>query len=493
MSLFTTALIVAAVFGFRASETVQAQSDASTAIRVGERLTYTISYNRLRNVAYAETEVVSKGKIAGKEALEVHSKYKSLNFMALGSLFLDVDRTTFISPTDGTALVVKEADNASGVPVSELVNYIEKSPGTFDLTGMLFKLRASGGVGTYSMFENGKVYTVTFQSVGTETVKSDAGEFLTNIIDVKSDFLSEQGFLGLKVSVASEGSNIPVQFRLKRSKNSEYIGVIASIQITAEPTPSPNPSVAVAVKTPRPTPVPTVMPLEYVDNQPLNGLPFGLGERLEYSVTSAQKPVGTLLLEARERKMVNKRDSLLLTATVINAAGNEFFGVGNNIRSYVDPDTLAPYDLSMGFSGRLSTYNQSARFDQEAGRVTLVNNERVDVPVGTHNIISLFYALRLFNLNPSKDSSNRVNDTRVSVLWQGRPNIFTLRPSVPQTISFGDRKIYAQEISVSTGNPQLDALRIRIWLSNDERRLPLRFVIGGYQFDLKQANPVTEP
>ena len=147
----------------------------------------------------------------------------------------------------------------------------------------------------------------------------------------------------------------------------------------------------------------------------------------------------------------------------------------------------------MGFSGRLSAFNQSARFDQEAGRVSLPNKQSVDDPIGTHNIISLFYALRLFNLNPSKDSTRRVNDTRVSVFWQGRANIFTLRPSNPQPVSIGDQKILAQEVSVSTGNPQLDSLRIRVWLSNDERRRPLRIVMGGYQFDLKLAAPAVEP
>jgi hypothetical protein len=191
--------------------------------------------------------------------------------------------------------------------------------------------------------------------------------------------------------------------------------------------------------------------------------------------------------------MVNERDSLLLSATVTGATSGEIFGIGNNLRSNVDPDTLAPYDFSMSFSGRLSAFNQSAKFDQEAGRIVLSNKEQVDVPVGTHNIISLFYALRLFNLNPSKNSSNRINDTRVSVFWQGRPNIFTLRPSEPKMTRFGDQNIHAQEVSVSTGNPQLDALRIRIWLSSDERRLPLRITLGGYQFELKHEIPNPEP
>jgi hypothetical protein len=489
-SLCVTALAAAVIFCIHGARIARAQTDIPGSIRVGERLTYNISYNRFPNVAYAETNVLSKGKIAGKEAFEVRSRLKSLNVVSVGGLYVDVDRTTYISPADGNTLVVKEIDNSAGAPVLESTNFLEKSPGSFDLTALLFKIRASGGVGSYSMFENGKLYNVAFQSIGTETVKSDAGEFPANIIDVKSDFLTEKGFTGLKVSIASEGSSIPVKFRLSKGKKDEYVGLIASVQVTAEPTPTATP---VAVQTPRPTPRPSATPQDYVDNQPLIGLPFDLGETLEYSVTAAQRPIGTFAISAKDRKLVDKHDSLLLVGTVTNAAGNELFGIGNSIRTYVDPDTLAPYDFSTAFSGRLSTYNQTARFDQSAGRVFLANNQTVDVPAGTHNILSLFYALRLFNLNPSKDTNNRVNDTRVSVFWQGRANIFTLRPSAPKVMEFGDQKILAQEISVSTGNPQLDSLRIKVWLSSDDRRLPLRFILDGYQFDLKLTNPTLEP
>jgi hypothetical protein len=357
---------------------------------------------------------------------------------------------------------------------------------------MIFKIRASGGVGSFSMYENDKLYIVSYQIIGTETVVSDAGDFPANIVEVKSEFLTENGFSGLKISLATESSNIPVQFRLTRGKKLEYLGRIASIQLAPEPTPTATP-VAVASRTPRPTPAGTPKPPAYVPNQPLSALPFDLGETLEYSVNSGPRNVGTVVLAAAERKLVNERDSLLLSATVTGAGSNELFSVGNSIRSNVDPDTLAPFDITMGFSGPLAAFNQSARFEPESSRVVLPNNQRIDVPVGTHNILSLLYAIRLFNLNPSKDTTNRVNDTRVSVFWQGRANIFTLRPSAPQLITIGDRKVLAQQIAVSTGNPQLDSLQIKVWLSNDDQRIPLRLTLGQYLLELKFPNNPIQP
>ena len=39
-------------------------------------------------------------------------------------------------------------------------------------------------------------------------------------------------------------------------------------------------------------------------------------------------------------------------------------------------------------------------------------------------------------------------------------------------------------IAVKTGNPQLDALAIKVWLSIEDSRVPLRFSAGTYQADL---------
>jgi hypothetical protein len=274
-----------------------------------------------------------------------------------------------------------------------------------------------------------------------------------------------------------------VQFRLGIGKKSEFRGLIASIQ-NATPEPTPAPSV-IPTQTPKPTPRPTATPATYVNDQPLVGMPFALGESLVYTVTSGARNIGSVTLSAKERKLVRERDSLVLTATVTNAVGSELFRNGNGFRSNVSPETLAPDDLEIKFDGPLTGFNQSARFDQSRSVVTL-GRERIDVPVGTHNILSLIYAMRLYNLNLSK--INPIKDTRVAVFWEGRAHVFTLRPLAPQEITVGGQNFSAQQINVSTGNPQLDALSLKVWLSSDERRLPLRFSIGNYQLELVLAS-----
>jgi len=95
-------------------------------------------------------------------------------------------------------------------------------------------------------------------------------------------------------------------------------------------------------------------------------------------------------------------------------------------------------------------------------------------------------------LKPSKDFSNPVNDTRVAVFLGTKAYVFTLRPSNADIINLQGEKVSAQLISITTGNPAIDVLNLRLWLSNDEKRLPLRLAAGSYQADLiseKQISP----
>jgi hypothetical protein len=63
------------------------QTAAPTTFRVGERLTYNISLGKFANAGYAETYVVSRGKIANKEAVELRSKIKTNSFVSAAFYF----------------------------------------------------------------------------------------------------------------------------------------------------------------------------------------------------------------------------------------------------------------------------------------------------------------------------------------------------------------------------------------------------------------------
>jgi hypothetical protein len=182
---------------------------------------------------------------------------------------------------------------------------------------------------------------------------------------------------------------------------------------------------------------------------------------------------------------VSGKDGILLTAAV-TAAGQQkgILNIGDSIKTHVDPFSLAPHNVDMRLTGTLGSYNQVVQFDQANGFASLNGANRTEIPVGTHSLLSLAYAIRSFSLAQSKNPTNPVNDTRVALYIGDKPYVLTLRPATVEVIEFDGVRIPTQVVTISTGNPQLDQLNFRIWIGTDERRLPLRLAFGGYQANL---------
>ena len=71
---------------------------APTSFRVGEKLTYNVSFDKFTNAAYIETTVASQGKISGQDAVELRSRVKTLGFVSAAFYQFDEDRVVFASP-----------------------------------------------------------------------------------------------------------------------------------------------------------------------------------------------------------------------------------------------------------------------------------------------------------------------------------------------------------------------------------------------------------
>ncbi|MDQ3799862.1 MAG: DUF3108 domain-containing protein [Acidobacteriota bacterium] len=500
-SLFISlAIAVLGFFAVFAQEVPKPLSPATAAtvapFRTGERLSYSVSFGKITDAAYAEIFVVSRGKLAGRDAVELQGKFKTTNLVSAFYL-LDEIRQSYASAETGLPLYTRIVSNEGILPKETAKNFVENPTAYHDLLTAIYHARNINGTGGVSFQENDRIYNALFQTIGTEKVKTDAGEFETSVSTVQSTFLDEAGLRDFRINFSNDEARLPVLIRFKTLKG-EFRAALASVQtilpvdaqveptpVLAPPTPTPLP-----VQTPRPTPVAT----PYIENQPLpQELPFDLGETLNFRVTSQNQNIGTVTLQAKERKLSAGRDgvgrdSLLLTATV-TASGQQrgILNVGDVIRSTVDPVSLAPMNIEMRLTGALSPYNQVVQFEQSGGFALDNVGSRIEMPVGTHSLLSLAYAIRSFSLMASKNPTNPVNDTRVALFVGDRPYVLILRPSTIEIIEFQGRRLPAQVVAITTGNPQIDRLNLKIWLSVDERRLPLRFVVGAYQADLQSV------
>ena len=464
-----------------------------TPFRIGERLTYNISFEKFNNAAYAEIYAVSRGKLGEKDAVELRSKIKTTELVSAFYL-IDETRTTYASSDSGLPLYIRKISNAGVTPKETVSNYTVNATAYNDLLTVIYQARNAGGAGTYSFQEDDKIYNAIFQNGGkAEKLKNEAGEFDTSVSTVQSEYLTEKGITNLRVNFSTDAARIPVLIRFKTAKG-DFRADLASVQ-TIEPEATTEPTPA-AIQTPRPavTPRPVATPTPYIENEPLAAeLPFKLGETLEYQISTNGRMLGFITLQAKERKQFSGQDSLLLTATVTGTEPNQqIFKLNDAIRAQVNPLSLAPQDIQLKLSGELAAYNQQVSFDQRTGTATGGKDDKTEIPVGTHSILSLAYAVRSFNLKPSKDPTNPVNDTRVAVFLDTKAYVLTLRPASADLINLQGERISAQLITITTGNQAIDQYSLRLWLGNDDKRIPLRLMFGAYQADLvseKQIPP----
>jgi len=454
-------------------------------LRIGERLTYNISFEKFNNAAYAEIYAVSRGKLGEKDAVEIRSKIKTSELVSAAFYLLDETRTTYASSDLGLPLYTRKTSNTGVSPKETVGNFLVNPTAYNDLLTLFYQVRNANGAGTFSLQEDDKIYSVVFQNTFGKRLKTAAGEFETSFSTVQSDFFTEKGITNLSINFSTDAVRIPVLIQFKTAKG-DFRAEIASVQ-TIEPETVTEPT-PVLIQTPRPqlTPKPVVTPAPYIDNQPLpKELPFGLGETLEYQVSTGGLTVCLVTLQAKERKQFLGQDSLLLTATVVGTDSPQpLFKLNDTIQAQVNPESLAPQKIELKLNGALGAFNQQIIFDQRAGSATNNKGTQLEIPVGTHSILSLAYAVRSFNLKPSKDPLNPVNDTRVAVFLDTQAYVFTLRPSNADLINLQGERVSAQLISITTGNPSIDQYNLRLWLSNDDKRLPLRLMFGNYQADL---------
>lgn len=479
--LMVAATLAHGLFGVSAQSAPVAEPLSATPFRIGEKLTYSMTVGPFKNSGYAEISVVSRGKYRTLDAVELSSRFKSSELVSASLFTVDESRTTFAAADGSRTLMSKRTNLAGVVPISVTRTPVE-GEASADWLLFVYKLRFADGTGNFTINDDDSPIAVSSSASSGERVKTDAGDFDVTNFMLQSSYFASKGITDVVVALSNDPVRVPVMIRFKSGKTPVKI-LLQSVQnAVAAPAPTPRPTVT---PTPVPTPTAKPTPTPRPDNLPLStALPFVLGETLEYRLSAGGKNVGTFVLRARERKMVDKRDTLFLTAT---ATGTEpalgLFSLNDSISAQVDPEGLSPYQFDVKINGALSVLNDSVRFDQDRGIATTPTGA-VAVPLNTHSLLSLVYAIRSFNLRPSKDDKNPVNDTRVSVFYDSKYYIFTLRPRDSELINLRGEKVTAQLVTIVTGNQRLDGLALKIWLSTDSRRLPLRIGVGPYQADL---------
>jgi hypothetical protein len=486
--LFVTALILGA---FAHASSAQNKIDeisqpfSPAPYQVGERLTFNVAFSSFVSAAHVELLVAARGRFFERDAIQLKGHVETTGIVNAALFAINNDYVTYVDPATGMPFrsqqIVRTASRASETaadfnqPAGALPSKeANEFPGTYDFLSAVYRIRAlplsEGATYNLTVRGDGETYQIEVKVKGREIIRSNVGSFNTIVTQVRVKGAHEYN---LRAYFAEGQRHVPVLITAKLSAG-EIRAELAGSELI--PTPNPPPG-----QTPTPLPGPSEPPAA---NNTLVGVPFRVGEQLNYQVylPNIAAPIARATFQVRARSKYFNQDGLLFTvnAETTNAL-QTLFVADEKISSYVNPQTLLPFQTELNLSEGRTRVNTKLTINQDYGRVTTDKGERIEIPVGTHDYLSFFYLVRTFNLTIDKRNA-------ISILVNNKPKTLFITALKRESIQLGSQSIPAIQLSLTTDDPQPDKFQLRGWLSDDRRRLPLRLTaltkIGMIRADL---------
>jgi hypothetical protein len=471
-----TILLLASVFPLFAQEKdggAPPLAFSQSPYRVGERLTYNVAFSNFPSAAHVEVEVVSRGIYFGREAIQLRAHVETTGVINVALFAINNDYTTYVDPHTGLPFrseetvrdAIKNADSVQDFAQpagNEAIPPKQKAfPGTYDLVSAFYRARAlplvEGAVYNFSVRGESVEYQAELKVIGRDLIRTNVGSFPTIVTQIK---VANSPLKTLKIYFSDDERHVPVLVSA-RVNAGDLTAELAGSELVKPPEAAPAPT-PVIVAAPVPTPV---APPALSEN-----LPFKIGEQLNYQVFigSNNTPLGLATFQVRDRSRYFERDGVHLTVTAqTTGAAASLFVARDQIDSYVDPKALLPFRTVMNLAEGQRRLNQTLTINQDNGVATTERGTRIEIPVGTHDYLSFFYILRTFNFTTKKRNA-------LAVLVENRPKTLFIESQKREPIQLGDRQVPAIALSITTDDPQADKYQLRIWISDDRQRLPLR-------------------
>lgn len=499
------------VFGLCAVAQSQSRSDVTAnpfsvaPYIVGEKLSYNVSFSNFPTAAHVELLVAGRGQFAGREGIELRAHVETIGVVSAALYSINNDYIAFVDPATGLPYraqqVIREGMRAEevtsdfnvavGAPSLPSTQFVG-SPGMFDFVSALYRLRAlplaPGAVYPITAQNGGKVFNAELRVTGRELLKTNVGSSNAIVTQLRVRGDSAANDYRVRVYFTDDERHIPVLLTA-RLRSGEIRAELASAELLPATTTPPlvaggTPSGPTLTPTPRANSLPPgnrAQPLgppgaSVATNPPLAGptplpeLPFKVGEQLNFNfyIGNGAQPIGSASFQVRARAKYFNRDGLLLTSTMRTLGAMQgLFQVSDQINSYIDAASLLPFRTELNLLEGKRQNKWIISLDQNGGSALFDDGTRLDMPVNTHDLISVFYALRSFDQTQAKRTS-------VSLLINKRPRLLHITPLRRENIQLGGQQISAVELSLATADAQGDRFAIRLWVSTDRRRLPLR-------------------
>lgn len=222
------------------------------------------------------------------------------------------------------------------------------------------------------------------------------------------------------------------------------------------------------------------------------------GEVLTYNVGWSTYPTAARLdLEIVDRGAFFGREGFELrtrveTTPVIRSL---FLDLDSEYTSYVEKRRMLPHRLELSLKQGAKQTEETVIVDQESRTVRFGDETKIDLPGEAHDLTSLLYALRLQTFNTGGDGAKQkftlvYNRQVVEVEAEGRE-------TAQVVTSVGAYEAIGVQITVKAKKQNLSRYRIKVWFSNDARRLPVlltaRLPFGDVRAELVNVSVNSRP
>ncbi len=507
---FTTVALVllclAAVGGSGSHAQVRHDVNASpfnaAPYRVGERLTYNVSFSNFPTAAHVELLVAGRGQFYGREGVELRARVETIGVVSAALYSINNEYVTHVDPATGLPYraqqIIREAARTDSVTLDFNTVAVGPTPpnssaqapvttvGSYDFLAAIYRLRAlplaQGTVYTLPVQNGSALYNAELRVTGTELVKTNVGSSATLVTQVRVRGDQAADDYRVHIYFTNDERHLPVlitarhsagEIRVELASSEMLVTPAAPLEGLGNPAVPAQPGITLppAVTPGAPTPTgPATPPATPGGAGALPVLPFEPGEQLNFNffLGPSPQPVGTASFQVRPRARYFNREGLLLSAAIQTAgAGQRLFPVNDQINSYVDARAIIPFRTELNLQEGQRRARWIVSLDQNGGSALFDDGTRLEIPVATHDLVSVFYALRSFDLSPPRRNS-------VSLLVNKRPRLLHVTALRRDTLALGGQRIPAVELSLATADPDGDRFQLRLWVSTDRRRLPLR-------------------
>ncbi len=227
---------------------------------------------------------------------------------------------------------------------------------------------------------------------------------------------------------------------------------------------------------------------------------FKEGEILTYRLHYGIIDAGVAVLEVKPEVMeVSGRKVYHIVGNGYSKGSFDwFFKVRDRYETFIDKDALLPWMFVRRVNEGGYITNEDYKFNQYTNKVDVGREDKVDVPPGTHDMISAFYAARNLDLTNAKEGDvftiNSIVDKEVfplKIRYVGKDKI---------SCDIGTFNCIKFRPIVQKGRVFKKEDDLNVWITDDKNRVPLRaqakLLIGSIKLDIVStknlANPTAE-